>query len=100
MTLIEEYGLTCSCRKKFKAPLYDSINVTLNPNLLNLLFEGKFNVVKCPKCHLESYIDRPFLFHDMRKKLMMEVGAGQIDDFMRYLASKGYFHNFKKSSKI
>ena len=95
MTLIEEYGLTCSCGKEFKAPLHNSINVTLNPNILNILYEGKFNVVECPKCHLESYIDKPFLFHDMKKKLMIEVDAGQIDDFMHYLVSKGYFYIFK-----
>ncbi|MBT3297918.1 hypothetical protein HN385_03265 [archaeon] len=99
MTKITEYDLTCKCGHHFKAPLYDSILVTFDRSLLKKLYEKKFNVVTCPKCHTESFIDKYFLFHDMFKDIMIQVQKGEIDRLMYFLDSKGYFKEFKETKK-
>ena len=91
MTDINEYEITCTCGYASKANLYDSINITLNPELIKELYNGNFNVVECPKCQTRVFVDKWFLFHDMEKDVMAQVNEGEFSDFMNYLASQGYF---------
>lgn len=99
MTLIKKYDLNCKCGYKFKAFLYDSINITLDPTLLKKLFDGIINVVECPKCHTKSFVNKHLIFHDLNKGLMIKVKEGEIKGLMHFLDSKGYFDKFKKQKK-
>lgn len=91
MTKITKYDLKCdNCGKSFKAKLYDSINVTLDPSLIKLIANGKFNVVECPKCHINFYVAKEFLFHDMNKKIMMWVKPKEMNSFLGFLEKEGY----------
>jgi len=94
MTDINEYEIQCTCEFAFKANLYDSINIALNPEMIKVLYDGNFNVVECPKCHTRVFVDKWFLFHDMEKDIMVQIEEGDFSDFMNYLASKGYFDHF------
>ena len=92
MTKIGRYSLVCSnCKCNFRTRLYDSINITLDPHLLKLVYEGKFNVAACPKCKNKSYVPKWFLFHDMQKRLLIEVFPEQINQFIKFLLNKKYF---------
>lgn len=100
MTHISKHELTCgNCHNNFKAKLYDSINVTLDPQLINEIYEGRFNVVTCPKCKTQGYVPGWFLFHDIEKKIMREVSGDQMLAFIQYLYVGGYFKNVRKSKE-
>ena len=100
MTKIGKYPLVCSnCKNKFKARLYDSINVTSDPSLIQLVSSEKFNVVECPKCHQEFYVAKEFLFHDMNKKIMMWIKPKDMGSFLIFLEKEGYFKKVDKISK-
>jgi hypothetical protein len=65
--------VTCACGHTFKADLYQSANVTLNPGLLKRILTGDMNVVGCPSCGARFHVELPFLYHDMKKGEMIWV---------------------------
>ncbi len=73
MSIESEYTLTCSCGRMFHADLYDTVNVTAEPELRASIIEHRLNVVECPRCHRECYVDKPFLYHDMERELLLYV---------------------------
>lgn len=73
MSIESEYTLTCSCGRMFHADLYDTVNVTAEPELRASIMEHRLNVVECPRCHRECYVDKPFLYHDMDRDLLLYI---------------------------
>jgi len=100
MTLENTYNLECKCGQVFKAELYETINVTLDPTLLEKLFKGEINLVECPKCHTKAHIRKPLLFHDMKHDLMIMVENGNLNSLINDLESRGLYPEFKDDTKI
>jgi len=73
MSIESEYSLTCSCGRMFYADLYDTVNVTAEPELRASIMERRLNVVECPRCHQRCYVDKPFLYHDMERELLLYI---------------------------
>ena len=73
MSSASEMDVTCACGHTFKAELYQSANVTLNPDLRKLILTGEMNVVVCPACGARFHVEMPFLYHDMDKGEMIWV---------------------------
>ena len=72
MTRVEVFIVICGwCGSKIEAPLYHSINVTLNPELKGKLFNEEINVIQCDKCGRFTHYDIPILYHDMKDKLLV-----------------------------
>jgi hypothetical protein len=65
--------VTCACGRTFKAELYQSANVTLNPDLRRQILTGEMNVVDCPSCGAHFHVEMPFLYHDMARGEMIWV---------------------------
>ncbi len=60
---------TCECGATFTATMYQTVNVTLEPQLLYRLLAGSLNVAVCPNCGRRIESDLPFIYHDMRRGL-------------------------------
>lgn len=73
MSIEREYTLSCGCGRMFHADLYDTVNVTAEPELRASILEGRLNVVECPRCHRQCYVDKPFLYHDMARDLILYI---------------------------
>jgi hypothetical protein len=67
------YTFTCACGESFTAPVYESVNVTLEPQLLYIMLAGLLNVATCPNCGRRAALARPFLYHDMARGLFAYV---------------------------
>jgi hypothetical protein len=67
------YRFTCACGTGFTAPVYEAVNVTLEPQLLYTLLAGLLNVATCPTCGRRAAIARPFLYHDVARSLFAYV---------------------------
>ncbi len=65
--------VTCACGHTFRAELYQSVNVTLSPELGRRILTGEMNVVTCPECGADFHVEMPFLYHDMAKGEMIWV---------------------------
>lgn len=60
---------TCECDTTFTSTMYQTVNVTLEPQLLYRLLAGSLNVAVCPNCGRKIESDLPFIYHDMRRGL-------------------------------
>ncbi|HEX8998124.1 MAG TPA: CpXC domain-containing protein [Ktedonobacterales bacterium] len=60
---------TCECGTTFAGTMYQTVNVTLEPQLLYRLLAGSLNVAMCPNCGRKIESDLPFIYHDMRRGL-------------------------------
>ena len=65
--------LACECGTTFAATMYQTVNVTLEPQLLYRLLAGLLNVAVCPNCGRRIESDLPFIYHDMRRGLFAYV---------------------------
>jgi hypothetical protein len=64
---------TCACGASFSVPVYESVNVTLEPQLLYTVLAGLLNVATCPNCGRRAAVARPFLYHDVARGLFAYV---------------------------
>jgi transcription elongation factor Elf1 len=66
-------GKCPKCGNDGEVDLYESVNVTVNPELLEAVKNRKINSFHCEKCGNKIEIMVPFLYHDMNKNLMVWV---------------------------
>ena len=73
MTMKRVEEIECpKCGRKQTETLYETINVTLNHDLKQKLFEGEINRFRCKSCGNEAYISLPLLYHDMGRKYCVQ----------------------------
>ena len=66
MSLEREETLKCpKCKTENKFHIYDSINVTLDPELKKKVLDGSLFKMKCAECGTETVINYDTLYHDM-----------------------------------
>jgi hypothetical protein len=65
--------VVCPEGHSFEVDVYRSANVSRAPALKEEILGGRFNLVTCPTCQVESYADVPFLYHDMDTQLRVWV---------------------------
>lgn len=66
-------SFVCGCGHELDVWVYESVNVTVAPELKNLVFSPMFNVVECPHCGQKSDPNMQFLYHDMDKHFWIYV---------------------------
>lgn len=72
MSAQKTYTIRCpECRQEQKVDLYDSINVTQQPELKTALFENRLNRVLCESCGAAFRIDKPLLYHDPGRNILI-----------------------------
>jgi hypothetical protein len=75
---------TCECGTEFTSPVYQTVNVTLEPHLLYQLLAGLLNVAICPNCGRKTVAALPFIYHDMARGLFAYVHPDtEADEEMR-----------------
>lgn len=74
MTIRNSSNITCQkCGTVKRFPIYDSINVTVNPEMKAKVLTGELFRFVCDNCAYSSLIAYPFLYHDMSNKFMIWV---------------------------
>lgn len=64
---------TCECGTEYTSPVYQTVNVSLEPHLLYQLLAGLLNVAVCPNCGRKTAAALPFVYHDMARGLFAYV---------------------------
>lgn len=64
---------TCECGQTFTSPVYQTVNVTLEPHLLYQTLAGLLNVAICPNCGRKTSAALPFVYHDIERSLFAYV---------------------------
>jgi len=66
------HEITCpKCRQPAEVELYDSINTRTDPYLRNALMESNLNSTTCSNCGHAFQIEKPFLYNDPDRRLMI-----------------------------
>lgn len=105
MTMLTVREIECpECHLKQEVEIWESVNVSLDPNLKRKLFEGHINFLKCQKCAHEFPIDVPLLYHDMEKQFLVQyIPLDWIDDdsFLSQFTKQGEpSHGLKIPKKL
>jgi hypothetical protein len=70
-----------SCKAKQDIVIWQSINVTRDPEIKEQLFTGKINYFSCDACDFEGFITAPLVYDDMEKKICVNyVPVDYLDD--------------------
>lgn len=86
MSEAKTYPIRCPrCRHELAVDLYESINVKTDPDLRQKLMANAINVVHCGECGLAFRVDKPLLYHDPGRRIMIylvpladeALGAGE-----------------------
>ena len=59
------------CKKETETRLWNIINSTLNPEMKQKILDGTAFRFICPECGYDTVLDYGFLYHDMKRKLMV-----------------------------
>ena len=72
MSAQKTYSIRCpQCNHTQNVELYDSINVAQQPELKKALFENRLNRVVCEDCEASFRIDKPLLYHDSDRNILI-----------------------------
>lgn len=64
--------VTClNCQNTQDCTVYESINVSVHPELKGDFMKLNFNQFHCEKCGHKSFINRPFIYHDTDREFII-----------------------------
>lgn len=69
------------CSKTGEFQLWSSVNVDLNPELREKIFNEELFMFRCPHCGMITEIPADTLYHDMKNKFMLFFSFYKKDDF-------------------
>lgn len=73
MSISNKEKIPCpQCKHEEEVTLWASINVSLNPELKEKLFQAKINQFKCNQCGYETYISIPLFYNDMDREFSIQ----------------------------
>lgn len=95
MSRITFHKVQCPCcSNEQKNDVYESINVTLNPELKQKFLNADINIFICEKCREKSFINAPILYHDMEKRFCVQYYPSES------LNDDGFFTQFTSDGRI
>jgi hypothetical protein len=72
MSETRSYKIHCpQCRRQIDVDLLDSVNVKTDPALKERLMMNQVNAVTCPDCRLAFRVDKPLLYSDPDRRLLV-----------------------------
>lgn len=79
------HDLQCPhCGHKQETMVWDSINVSLDPELKTKLYAAEINLFECEKCQKKTFINAPLLYHDMGMQFCVQYYPPQALDDERF----------------
>jgi hypothetical protein len=73
MSQMVMHKLAClECGHEHEAAVWNSVNVSLDPELRQKLFDAEINLFKCVSCGKTAFINVPLLYHDMKRQYCVQ----------------------------
>lgn len=81
MSQQKTYNIRCpQCGREQDVQLYESINVQTAPELKQKLLANEINAVRCAQCGATFRVDKPLLYNDPERRLMIYlIPLGEAD---------------------
>ncbi len=80
------------CGHEQELEVWQSLNVTLDPELKDRLRAGEINAFTCAQCGHRAIYDEPILYHDMQLRFCVQYlppGRAEDPEFLRGLTPEG-----------
>ena len=71
MTQISNVEIKCTCGNLVNLELFESVNVTVSPELISKVINREINNYECKKCGQKDELFHQFLFVDLEKKIWL-----------------------------
>lgn len=84
-------GICPHCKKRFDADQYISVNAQISPELKEKVLDGTIFDVQCPFCQKVIKNVAPILYHDMKKRVMV-----QLDEVCALIIEEHSFNEMQK----
>lgn len=68
------------CNLEQELEYYQTVNITLQPELKNKVLSGKLNQNICSNCKKEINVVSGFLYHDMKNRVMLELSMTNVEE--------------------
>ena len=88
MSLNRIVKATCpDCKKEFPFEIWQSVNIQLNPEMREKVFDHSIFNFECPHCGSKGYTEYPFLYNDMKNAFMIQYCPedDSIEDYKKAL---------------
>lgn len=74
MSLSQKESVNCPhCNASQQVEIHKTVNVTVNPELKARILDNRLNSSNCSECKKEINVVCGFLYHDMEKRIMMNL---------------------------
>ena len=99
------YKIQCPhCDHESVCEIWDSLNVTVDPDDKQLLFDAKINQFECENCGGLIVVNAPFAYHDMDQKFYVQYFPESfLDDpesFKDYSPDGSYVPEIRQANSI
>jgi hypothetical protein len=92
---MESHKLNCpNCGHLQDNVVWTSLNVSLDPNLREKLFNGEIDVLVCRKCGNRAFVNVALLYHDMHRQYCVQYYPVQAIEDAEFLK------RFNKDGKL
>ena len=89
MSKIATIQVTCSkCQFRFPFQMWESVNVTLNPDMKEIVRHGGLFQAICPHCGEPILVDFPTIYHNMDKRIMIHYNPAFENEALRNIMLK------------
>lgn len=96
--------LTCTCcLNQQPFTIWDSVNVSVDPELKQALINGELTEFVCQKCGNKTHVEYDCLYHDMEKSLAIwlkypeDDGSFSVEHFLKFPFGKKYIYRVVNS---
>ena len=73
MTEIQSVTIPCpDCGFEQNVQVWRSVNVTLDGDLRDRLFNGEINFFECQSCGARRFMNAPLMYHDMQRQFTIQ----------------------------
>lgn len=94
MSQMQNHDLACpECGREQEVMVLNSINVTIDPQLRDRLFDADINVFRCRYCSYNAFLNAPLLYHDMGRKFCVQFYPPEL------LEDESFLESFSKDGK-
>lgn len=73
MSYIDKKEIECTCGNVFITEAILSVNISDEPEMRDIVADGRFNIVQCPKCKNMLYVEVPFFYIDPKQNMVIYV---------------------------
>lgn len=95
MSRCQQQEVECpNCGHKQETTIWDSVNVTEDPELRDSLVKAELNMFCCEKCEFKGLVPAALLYHDMARKFCVQYYPPEA------LEDRGLYGNFTHEGKL